>query len=235
MANIETKIRDASQRNNELLGILRETDSAVPDLQNHDRYINDLERQIQLNQKKLADLKKKHTKELKDHEKYRDSVMRRFAFKMTGKREKFEERAAKEEREYFDVLQQEHQATQTQKNLEAALGDAQRARPELSAATDRHNSAQKQLDNLYEGIFGGQTPGFPDEDAREQDNRAALDVYRTACSAVEAQLRACRLLEEGEFKARAAVGAMDEALRASVHDMMGGGTFADVRTCTPLP
>lgn len=102
--SLETKIQSASARNAELLHILHETDSAVPDLEGQKRYIVDLERQAADAAHRLEQLGSRRKRELKEHESYRDSVMKRFAYKIGGKMEKFEARAAKEEREYFDVL-----------------------------------------------------------------------------------------------------------------------------------
>ncbi len=56
------------------------------------RYIGNLRSEIDVSNHTIANLDKKRKEELKDHEKYRDSVMRRAGrTRRTGKQDKFEE------------------------------------------------------------------------------------------------------------------------------------------------
>jgi predicted RNase H-like nuclease (RuvC/YqgF family) len=105
MSDIQSKIQQAASQNASLLQGLHETDSAPSQLEQQNAYIKDLDRQIAETTKRVTDLKRKTATELKDHEKYRDSHMRRFAHKATGQKEKFAEKASKEEKEYFDAIQ----------------------------------------------------------------------------------------------------------------------------------
>jgi len=116
-SDLESKILQAAVRNRELLAVLAETDNAIPDLTQQRRLIADLDRQLQQSDRALGALEARRKKELREHEKYRDSVMRRFVHKAVGKRGKFDERAACEEREYFDALQEEHREKELNGNL----------------------------------------------------------------------------------------------------------------------
>ena len=153
MDPIQSKIQAAAPRNQDLLRALSETDYAKPALEQQNRYINDLEQQIQRLEKHLKALEEKRKKELKEHEKYRDSVMKRFAFKVSRKQEKFNAQAEKEEREYFEVLQEEHKAQEMRKNLGSTLAEAQRQRSELENTATSHDQAQRSLDELYDSDF----------------------------------------------------------------------------------
>lgn len=108
--SIHAKIQEAASQNSYLLQGLHETDSAPSQLRQQDAYINDLNHQIASINAHVASLTKKTATELKDHEKYRDSNIRRFAHKATGRKEKFAEKAAKEEKEYFDAMQAQKSA-----------------------------------------------------------------------------------------------------------------------------
>ena len=228
MASTEAKIHDAAARNAELLAVLAETDHAVPDLLAQNRLIEDLQAQAREAAARVATLDSRRKKELAEHERYRDSVVRRFAWKVSGRQEKFAERAAKEEREYFASLQMEHQGKQMAAHLDEALAAAVGARGALQAAADRHTAAQQDLDRLYRGIFQGPSPGFPEEDAREDDCAQAGRVYGDARRRAEAEGLATRLLADARRRLQNALGAMDDALRASRRDMYGGGTFHDM-------
>ena len=98
MSSIQEKIQQAASQNASLLQGLQETDSAPSQLQQQDAYINDLNHQIAVINQRVNKLKQATAAELRDHEKYRDSTMRRFAHKATGRKEKFAEKAAKEEK-----------------------------------------------------------------------------------------------------------------------------------------
>ncbi|KAL7954563.1 hypothetical protein V8C34DRAFT_294038 [Trichoderma compactum] len=228
MASVEDKIRSAAARNHELLGVLSVTDHAIPDLKNQTSYIADLESQVKKNAAKLTILKSKHAVELREHENYRDSVVRRFVYKIGGKKDKFEARAAKEEREYFDVLQEEHRETEVKKNLESALAQARQAAAELEAVVERHKTAQQELDSLYNDIFSGPTPQFSEEDEREQACTSAQANYQEARMRAESQFQAIKMLEQAKQRMANALKAMQDALSASRLDMFGGGTMADV-------
>lgn len=99
---LQIKIKESAARNASLLRILCETRSAVADLQQQNRYIDDLERQAAEFNQQLKKLGDKRMRELKDHKSYRDSVVRRLAYKAARKKDKFEAKAAKEAKEYFE-------------------------------------------------------------------------------------------------------------------------------------
>lgn len=226
--SLEAKIKETSARNDELLRILHETQSAVPDLAAQRRYVADLEKQVADAANKLKQLGYKRKQELKEHESYRDSVMKRFAYKVSGKTEKFDARAAKEEREYFDVLQQEHQADVMKNNLDAMLADARKVRDRLQSQEKTHTQAQKDLDSLYASIFTGPSPGFPEEDERERETDAAVQAYQEARSRAEAEGQVVKILNQAQQRLNGALMAMEDALQASRRDMFGGGTFSDM-------
>ncbi|KAH8716812.1 hypothetical protein GQ44DRAFT_775940 [Phaeosphaeriaceae sp. PMI808] len=110
MSSIHTKIQEAASQNASLLQGLYETDSAPSQLQQQNAYIQDLDAQIAYTTQRVADLKRKTAIKLKDHEKYRDSTLRRLAHKATGRKETFASKAAKEEKEYFDAIQAQKSA-----------------------------------------------------------------------------------------------------------------------------
>lgn len=227
-STVESKIREVAPRNAELLQILADTDSAIPDCANHVQFIKDLEKEYHDIQSRIRQATRSREKESADHAKYRDSVMRRFAFKVSGNREKFDERAKKEEEEYFQALQVETQQKEMFKNLEEQLNEAKRVRRELEVKAEQNRSAQEALDNIYHGIFKGPTPGFPEEDAREGDVAAALRVYQETRQITETKSQAVRHMKEATLQLATAKRSMQEALSASRHDMFGGGSMWDM-------
>ncbi len=228
MPAIQSKIRAAAAKNAALLLVLSETDHALPDLENQNRNITDLASQAAAAHSRIRTLDVRREKELREHETYRDSVVRRFAFKMSGRADRFAQRAAKEEQEYFAVLQEEHREKEMAKNLDAVLAEARTAQTDLEQKVERHRTAQAELDGLYETIFGGPTPGYPDEDAREADAEAALRDYQDARARAESEGSAVRVLADARKRMRDARESIEAALSASRMDMFGGGTFVDM-------
>lgn len=226
--SLEAKIQDAATRNAELLHILHETDSAVPDLASQQRLVADLEAQSADAGARLRELDARRQRELREHESYRDSVLRRLAYKLGGRTERFAARAAREEREYFDALQDEHRAAAAAAHVDAMLADARRVRDDLASAAAAHAAARAALDGLYEDIFAGPSPGCPEEDARERDLDAALASYHEARSRAEGEGRAVKVLARAQESLARVLMAMEDALHASRRDMLGGGTFADM-------
>lgn len=227
MASIESQIHAAASRNAELLAILGRTDYAKPALQQQNEYIGDLETSSAANKKEVSKLTAALAKEQKDHEKYRDSVMRRFAYKATGQKEKFAANAEKEEREYFDTMNAERLAKDEGEHLVKQLDEARKVKRDLEPIAAEHDRAQKDLDNLYNSIFAGQTPSFPEEDQQENVVRQANDEYQRLQSLLRTQQQAQQVLDGARRAMGNALGNVEQALSASRMDMFGGGAMAD--------
>ncbi|KAI0125631.1 hypothetical protein BJ170DRAFT_596870 [Xylariales sp. AK1849] len=228
MASVTVRIQEAAPRNRELLLILSETDHAPPDLEQQKKYIADLNRQLQQTQKQIQVLDRKREKEFKEHEKYRDSVMRRWAYKAARKSDQFEEKAAKEEREYFEALQESHRATDMEKNLKNLQQEALGTQSSLEQQVARHVEAQRDIDGLYDSIFQGPTPEFPEEDDRERQTSLALSAYHDARVRSEAEAQALDGLKEASKRLHNAIICIEEALDHSRMDMFGGGSVSDM-------
>ncbi|KAI1761366.1 hypothetical protein GGR53DRAFT_28796 [Hypoxylon sp. FL1150] len=233
MATITSRIQEAGPRNRELLAILSETDHAPPALEHQRHYISDLNNEICTTQKRIATLDKQRVKEFKEHKSYRDSVMKRFLYRVGGKTDRFEARAEKEEQEYFAVLQEERQAKEQEENLRSLRSKALEAQSDLEAEVNRHAEARQQLDSLYDSIFQGPTPSFPDEDSSERNAEDALQAYHNSRVAMETELQVTRLLTEAKARLYTALNYIEDALSHSRMDMFGGGTFSDMmeRNC----
>ncbi|KAK8088988.1 hypothetical protein PG997_003949 [Apiospora hydei] len=220
MASTTERIQTNSDRNSLLLSILSETDHAKPSLQQHELYLGDLERQLADATKWVKEVDKRRQKELKEHMNYRDSVVKRFAYKVSGNNDKFEEKAAKEERDYFDALQDEHKAKEQEKTLKALHEAAMVHRTELQGMMSRHNSAQHDLDTMYDAIFDGPTPEFPEEDSREQVAKEALQAYHDAKVRAEGEMEVIKTLGEVMQRMDEALYHIEDALDHSRMDML---------------
>jgi hypothetical protein len=229
MTSIQTKIQEAANQNASLLQGLHDTDAAPSQLQQQNGYIKDLDQQIANINKRVADLKRKTATELKDHEKYRDSNLRRFAHKATGRKEKFAEKAAKEEKEYFDAMQAQKSAEDELSYVKQLKSEAETQRQTFFTSAERHKQLQSQLDALYNSIFAGHTPEFPDEDRKEEACNASAHHLSNTNQSLEKEKHILFLLGQTVQKLSEARQSLDGAYGMSQYDMFGGGTMASMQ------
>lgn len=229
MSSVHAKIQEAASQNALLLQGLHETDSAPSQLRQQDAYINNLNVQMTKINAKVADLRKKTATELKDHEKYRDSNVQRFAHKATGRKERFAEKAAKEEKEYFHAMQAQKSAEDELAYVQHLKSEAEGARKDYATSAERHNHLQGQLDALYNSIFAGHTPNFPLEDRAEDSCNTAQHHLSSLHQRMEMEKHTLFLLGQISSKLSDARTALDGAYSMSQYDMFGGGTMASMQ------
>ncbi len=224
------RIISFAAKNEELLRALAQTDYAPSALHQVNTYIRDVESQIATETRNISDLGRKVDQELHDHEKYRDSRMKRLAYKMSGQKEKFEAKAEKEEREYHDALQEKFHAEKRLEDLRARLADAKAMQAQHAEAVARHQNHQAELQALYRSIFEGPTPEFPDEDAAENAVEQARQRYNSVQGPLNVELQVLQMLADADKKMNAAHQAIRTALGASQADMFGfGGMLSDMQ------
>ncbi|RMZ68576.1 Elongation factor 2 [Pyrenophora seminiperda CCB06] len=226
---LHTKMQQAAHQNEQLLRGLEETDSAPSQLKQQNAYIVDLDSQIADTTKRVNDLKKKTASELKEHEKYRDSHFRRFAHKASGKKERFAEKAAREEKEYFDAIQAQKSAEDELAYAIQLRDEAEARKKEIATEAQRHSTLQAELDSLYHSIFAGHTPEFPDEDRKERACIAAHTHAQTMTQRLERERHILFLLGQTAVKLSEARQSLDGAYGMSQYDMFGGGTMASMQ------
>lgn len=229
MSSIQVKIQEAAEQNASLLQGLHETDAAPSQLRQQNAYIRDLDSQIANTTKRVTDLKRKTEAELKDHEKYRDSTIRRFAHKASGRKEKFAEKAAKEEKEYFDAVQAQKSAEDELGYVKQLRAEAEIQKSQFESSAQHHNQLQGELDALYNSIFAGHTPEFPDEDRKEDACNAAHQKVQQLHQQLERERHILFLLGQTVQKLSEARNSLDGAYGMSQYDMFGGGTMASMQ------
>ena len=231
----EQKIRSATEQNVRLLNTLSDTDYAISAHQQSTNYVATLKNQVAEEMLKLRDLSKIVASEYADHKKYRDSHMRRFAFKIGGKKEAFQETASKEEREWLDAVQQELVAKKGFEQLKLNLAEAERENAALFDVLSVHNATQVQLDSLYKSIFDGPSPDIPGEDDKEgavRETELNFNAVQLRLSS-ENQAKAI-LLDAKKFLERAILD-IQSAISANTADCWGvGGTFAEMNESSAL-
>lgn len=230
MSTLSQQLSQAASRNHELLDTLRQTNYAPPAFEQNNAYISDLQQQIT---KTEANLKRYHTvteAERKDHLKYKDSVVKRYAYKLGGSKgkEKFETMSAKEEREFLEAWQREREAQDALENLRGAMANADTRKANLGKDKTRCEQAQQDLDQLYASIFSGPTPEVPGEDQVEQEVQHAKGWFDQCQMQSDRDKQAIDALKRAGPPMAYALRHMDDSRGSSQMDMMGGGALFDM-------
>lgn len=230
MSNFSEQLSQAASKNHELLDILQQTDYAPPAYEQNNAYISDLQQQTA---KTERDLKKYHSvteAERKDHLKYKESVVKRYAYKLGGSRgkDKFASKSEKEEREFLEAWQREREAEDALENLRAAMSNAEAQKSTLEKEKARREQAQKELDQLYASIFSGPTPQVPGEDEVEREVQQARTWFDQCQMQSDRDGQALEALKRAGPPIVYAERNMDDARGASQMDMLGGGAFMDM-------
>ncbi|KAK7055494.1 hypothetical protein R3P38DRAFT_2600445 [Favolaschia claudopus] len=211
----------------QLLSQIAGLDYVPPALKQQDAYIKGLETDITNVGREVKALEKSTKKERKEHESIRDSTARRFAAKITGRKEKFEARASKEEREYIEALEKEMQQRRQQETLDTLIAEAKSARTDLQNKLDLYEKTKKDLAALYSKIFDGPTQGYPEDDRLEYQLQQTQQRYNEIQDYLNSESRAVSMLQSAVNSLAACSGQIQQALGYSQWDMFGGGGLAD--------
>ncbi|KAJ7161037.1 hypothetical protein C8R46DRAFT_1284951 [Mycena filopes] len=216
-------------------------------LKEQEELIRGLETTAKQNAARISALEQKTLKERKEHETLRDSTARRFAAKVTGRKEKFEAKASKEERcalhtlisqcdrclfsfvgKYVEALEKEVQEKRQQANLETMIHEAKAVRNDLLSKVQVYNTTKQKLEALYHEIFDGPTQAYPEDDQLEERLRQAQDFYNDIQAWLNRASQSTAMLQSADSALQSCSRALQEALNYSEWDTWGGGTFTDM-------
>jgi hypothetical protein len=93
----------------------------------------------------------------------------------------------------------------------------------------RHETLQRDLDALYDSIFAGPTPDFPEEDQREGACIYANQRVQGVNAALEKERHILFLLRQISTKLSEARKHLDAAHSMSSMDLFGGGTLSSMQ------
>lgn len=80
-------------------------------------------------------------KEYGDHKEYQESTVKRLAYKLSGRKQKFVEKEEKEHREWLDAIQKELEAKRHLDHLNETLTDAKMKASSLKPSVEEYDTA----------------------------------------------------------------------------------------------
>jgi hypothetical protein len=193
-AAVKAAILDSASENSALLVKLSSTSSAPALLAGYTTHVTHLKDELTSHNAILDKLKEDVETRFKRHKKFRDSTTRRFIYRATNMLAKFDAKAMTEEREYFAVLGTQSKAETRRIELQRDYDEAVKAQEPLETAAKEHEETHGKIDELYEKLFSGPTPGFPVEDEREHRFYAARGKNETTKETIRAARRAMKIL-----------------------------------------
>lgn len=149
------------------------------------------------------------------HQNYRDSTLRRLAYNISGKKADFTSNLAREEHLYLRTSQRYKDAVRSVADVETKLAEAEKTKAGIEAMGKRRKAALQARDKLYELIFAGPTPEFPDEDRVELAVAETIHSLGELQTKFENEMQALEILGEASVILRKTLNAIFNAERAS--------------------
>ncbi|KAK8055725.1 hypothetical protein PG993_000952 [Apiospora rasikravindrae] len=180
MASLHQAIQDTAVRTSELWIQIAQTDYAPSALEHQTRRVTELSEALDKLTAPIKSLDQDRGTALMSHQRYRDSVVRRLAYRAARKNNKYQAKAASVTAEYYEVLQREHRAKEKKCALERQCEDAVALVEDLEHVASQHREAQAELDRLWERVFSRCTSKYEHQRALQQKVSAAQDIQRQA-------------------------------------------------------
>ncbi|KAK8138066.1 hypothetical protein PG984_001446 [Apiospora sp. TS-2023a] len=118
MASTHQAILETAARTSELWVQIAQTDYAPSGLEQQKHCVVELSEALVETVAQIKSLDENRGTALMSHQRYRDSMVRRLAYRAAWKHNKYQAKAAQITQEYYEVLQQEHRAKEKKLVLE---------------------------------------------------------------------------------------------------------------------
>ncbi|KAJ7835926.1 hypothetical protein B0H14DRAFT_2795051 [Mycena olivaceomarginata] len=227
MSTVDTVLEN-SPYHARLLRQIAELEYVPAALQEQETHIAGLKRDSAALVPKIAGLERKTKKERMEHELQRDNSTGRFMAKLTGRKEKFDAKASKEEREWIEAMEAEMQAKKEQEVVHTMLAEAKAVRADLQDKLQVYNQTKQELAALYSKIFDGPTPAYPEDDQLEYQVQQAQNRCNEIQASLTRESHIVSLLQSANTALQACSSKIQQALKYSKWDMIGGGVKSDM-------
>ena len=208
-------IENAASRTARLLQGIHETAAAPAQLQQQTILMHQLDAEIPHMIRKVERLQVETAIDLKDYLKWQNSKIRRMAHTVADREHRFTEKAAEQENKYLDSAQSLENASKELASLEELRTRIKTDLPHTQRTAERNSQLQAELDVLYDSIFAGPTPEFPDEDSKEDAYNAARQHTEQLRHRLELECQMLSALRDAEQKLKAASRHLSSAYEKS--------------------
>ncbi|OBU00468.1 hypothetical protein VE01_01533 [Pseudogymnoascus verrucosus] len=228
-------LRATATDNDRLLKIISETNYGPAALQQSSNYVDNLKKDITAQEKLLRDTKITIAREEAEHREYQTSHVKRLAYRLGGKREKFEQKASKEEQDWVEAVQRGFEVQKKLDLLNQNIAEATKTCAEMETVVATYKQAEYELDSLYKSVFQGPTPDIPGEDQLEGAVYQATTEFNLAQGNVDKGKQVRNLLTSAMKFLYEATQDVESARSNAKMDAFGfDSTFMDIAEANAL-
>jgi len=219
-SSVRTSILDTSNQNSTLLVRLRATSSAPVQLSSQQTHLTVLRESLASQDDEITQLEAAHAFAVRAQR--RSALLspaRKLVARATQRLERFERGAADARAAVESTASAKDAAERRAADLRRALEVGEQEEGRLRRLASEHESVHGEIDDLYEKVFGGPTPGFEGEDERERrfyDARHKHEAVKTRVLSVRAAGRKLLPAQRDLKKAIGFIGEAKECAQRSV-------------------
>ncbi|CAE6432967.1 unnamed protein product [Rhizoctonia solani] len=156
-----------------------------------------IDREIDSRQQEVQSLEKKTKSEYKDLSRAK-STTRQWLLRIRQGEDAVSQKLEKERKEYLDAYRAERDARDELAMLMGEKSERERARLELAKKGSQMAELKGKIEELYEGLFSGPTPDFPEEERAESHFKAVETQYHRTQTYLNKHSTAITLLVKAE-------------------------------------
>jgi hypothetical protein len=212
---IKESILAHASENSTLLARLASTSENPANLQNHLGKLSSLQDELSRQETELGKITEHVEEKFQKHKSFRDSTLRRLLHRATLMGAKFEAKAMKEESEYFTALRTQSKTSERISHLKTNIDEANLDLEPLVEAAKEHDETHARIDELYENLFAGPTPGFPIEDDFETRFYTSRERNESVKGVIRGARRASRVLNQAFTLVKKAKQCLEVAQRTA--------------------
>lgn len=169
---VRQTINNAAAENTALLDELMTTEEAVAALQNNESRLRVTKKEILSQNAAVQKASLASAAQFRKYTQDRESLVRKWYYILTKMRANFDTKVKEAEHLYYTALKVQSDAEKRQRELKHDVDAIEEENVSLSKQAQKHMNAHIKIDNLYDSIFEGPTPGFSDEDEREEIHKS---------------------------------------------------------------
>ncbi|KAG8722379.1 hypothetical protein FRC08_002860 [Ceratobasidium sp. 394] len=179
-------------------------------------------REVRAKERELAALEKKTKSEYKDTRKLDSSIRRLMIRIRDGGKDAVTQRVQKEEAEYIEAYRQEQEARDELNMLTRERDEREIASIDLVQKEQTIKECKKKIDALYQGLFSGPTPDYPEEEEAERRFKRSESDYTTCQVQLNNETNALTKLVNAEKALRICINKLRDLSNAQNPLGLGG-------------
>ncbi|EUC67175.1 hypothetical protein RSOL_499950 [Rhizoctonia solani AG-3 Rhs1AP] len=202
------------QEHTTLLNALNSLDYVTAASEDNIARLQVIDREIDSRQRDVQALEKKTKSEYKDLNRAK-STTRQWLLRIRQGEEAVSQRLEKEQKEYLDAFRAERDARDELAMLMGEKTERERARSDLSRKAGQITELKGKIEVLYEGLFAGPTPDYPEEERAESHLKAIETQYHRTQTYLNKHTTGITLLMKAEKTIRTCINKLNEARTAT--------------------